>query len=268
MSARVMLVNWLSAPPSRLRRAWYVGVQCGIGRLRCPERVPERERGAGQTRSAQPDANLESVRVRRWRGTLRHDAAAAHARRASSACCRERDVLAAAQIPPANRAHPAMVHLRERNWRGVQITGPYMDRDDVVGPRNHPAAVDVEIIPMAADVPSYLAAADAVLCMEGCNTTCEVLGLAVPARPRRCAHHRRLVVRAPTPCSFLPFRKGDGPCELVNTGRARRPVRTIRPTSRRRGCCCSAMRRRAGTTQGGARAGQTRRSRRPRRPQP
>src|SRR5215472_13519860 len=26
----------------------------------------------------------------------------------------------------------AMLHLRERNWRGVLITGPYMDRDDVV----------------------------------------------------------------------------------------------------------------------------------------
>jgi predicted glycosyltransferase len=56
-----------------------------------------------------------------------------------------------------------------------------MDRDDVVGLRNHPAAVDVEIIRVATDVPSYLAAADAVLCMGGYNTTCEVLGLAVPA---------------------------------------------------------------------------------------
>jgi predicted glycosyltransferase len=75
----------------------------------------------------------------------------------------------------------AMLHLRERNWRGVLITGPYMDQDEVEALRNDPAAVDVEIIPMSTDVPSYLAAADAVLCMGGYNTTCEILGLAVPA---------------------------------------------------------------------------------------
>jgi predicted glycosyltransferase len=75
----------------------------------------------------------------------------------------------------------AMLHLRERNWRGVLITGPYMAPNDVETLRNHPAAADVAIIRMATDVPSYLAAADAVFCMGGYNTTCEVLGLTVPA---------------------------------------------------------------------------------------
>jgi predicted glycosyltransferase len=52
---------------------------------------------------------------------------------------------------------------------------------DVEALHDHPAATDVAIIPMTTDVPSYLAAADAVFCMGGYNTTCEVLALAVPA---------------------------------------------------------------------------------------
>src|SRR5262249_51842284 len=56
----------------------------------------------------------------------------------------------------------AMMHLRERNWRGVLITGPYMAPNDVEALRNHLAAADVAIIRMATDVPSYLAAADTV----------------------------------------------------------------------------------------------------------
>jgi predicted glycosyltransferase len=75
----------------------------------------------------------------------------------------------------------AMVHLRQRNWRAVLITGPYMPPEDVAALQGYPGAADVEIIRMATDVPSYLAAADAVFCMGGYNTTCEVLGLAVPA---------------------------------------------------------------------------------------
>ena len=77
----------------------------------------------------------------------------------------------------------AMLHLREQNWRGILITGPYMASADVEALRGHPAAAgdDVAVIPMATDVPSYLAAADAVFCMGGYNTTCEVLALAVPA---------------------------------------------------------------------------------------
>jgi len=76
----------------------------------------------------------------------------------------------------------AMARLREQGWRGILITGPYMAASDVAALRGHPAAVaDTAVIEMATDVPSYLAAADAVLCMGGYNTTCEVLALAVPA---------------------------------------------------------------------------------------
>lgn len=71
----------------------------------------------------------------------------------------------------------AMTRLRRSGWRGILITGPYMAQDDVDALR----ADDVAIIRMAPDVPRYLVQADAVLCMGGYNTTCEVLGLNVPA---------------------------------------------------------------------------------------
>jgi predicted glycosyltransferase len=73
----------------------------------------------------------------------------------------------------------AIDHLRHDGWTGVLITGPYMDTDDVE--RLRQAATDVSVIRMVDDVPSYLAAADAVVCMGGYNTTCEVLALAAPA---------------------------------------------------------------------------------------
>jgi predicted glycosyltransferase len=75
----------------------------------------------------------------------------------------------------------AMLHLREQRWHGVLITGPYMATPDVDALHAHAAACDVAVIRMATDVPSYLAAADAVFCMGGYNTTCEVLALRVPA---------------------------------------------------------------------------------------
>jgi predicted glycosyltransferase len=83
----------------------------------------------------------------------------------------------------------AIGHLHEQGWSGVLITGPYMATDDV--DRLRDAASGVSVIRMVDDVPSYLAAADAVVCMGGYNTTCEVLALAVPAviipriRPRQ-----------------------------------------------------------------------------------
>jgi predicted glycosyltransferase len=72
----------------------------------------------------------------------------------------------------------AIERLRGHGWSGVLITGPYMAADDVDRLRH--AATDVPVITMVDDVPSYLAAADAVVCMGGYNTTCEVLALAVP----------------------------------------------------------------------------------------
>jgi predicted glycosyltransferase len=73
----------------------------------------------------------------------------------------------------------AIEHLRGDGWSGVLITGPYMARDEV--DRLRDAATGVTVITMVDDMPSYLAAADAVVCMGGYNTTCEVLALAVPA---------------------------------------------------------------------------------------
>jgi predicted glycosyltransferase len=75
----------------------------------------------------------------------------------------------------------AMDHLCGHGWSGVLITGPYMADDDVDRLRRHTAAAGVSVIRMVDDVPSYLAAADAVVCMGGYNTACEVLALAVPA---------------------------------------------------------------------------------------
>ncbi len=83
----------------------------------------------------------------------------------------------------------AIEHLRGDGWSGVLVTGPYMAMDEV--DRLRRAATGVTVITMVDDMPSYLAAADAVVCMGGYNTTCEVLALAVPAviipriRPRQ-----------------------------------------------------------------------------------
>ena len=83
--------------------------------------------------------------------------------------------------PIATAFLDALLHLREQRWHGVLITGPYMAAHDVEALRAHSAAESTAIITMATDVPSYLAAADAVFCMGGYNTTCEVLALRVPA---------------------------------------------------------------------------------------
>jgi predicted glycosyltransferase len=73
----------------------------------------------------------------------------------------------------------AVEHLRGDGWSGVLITGPYMATEDIE--RLRQAASGVHVVEMVDDLPSYLAAADAVACMGGYNTTCEVLALAVPA---------------------------------------------------------------------------------------
>jgi predicted glycosyltransferase len=83
--------------------------------------------------------------------------------------------------PIASAFLQAMRHLREKSWHGVLITGPYMATPDVDALQAQARRCDVAVIRMATDVPRYLAAADAVLCMGGYNTTCEVLALRVPA---------------------------------------------------------------------------------------
>jgi|GEM_PF-56597 UDP-glucuronate 4-epimerase len=73
----------------------------------------------------------------------------------------------------------AVDHLRSDGWSGLLITGPYMATEDV--DRLRQVSTGVTVITMVDDMPSHLAAADAVVCMGGYNTTCEVLALAVPA---------------------------------------------------------------------------------------
>jgi predicted glycosyltransferase/nucleoside-diphosphate-sugar epimerase len=75
----------------------------------------------------------------------------------------------------------AMHGLRDSGWSGVLITGPYMASDDIDRLCRHEVARSVAVLQMVDDVPSYLAASDAAVCMGGYNTVCELLALAVPA---------------------------------------------------------------------------------------
>ncbi len=75
----------------------------------------------------------------------------------------------------------SMERLSGREWAGVLIAGPYMSPADLEHLRGHRAAGWVSVLQMVDNVPSYLAAADAAVCMGGYNTTCELLALAVPA---------------------------------------------------------------------------------------
>lgn len=85
----------------------------------------------------------------------------------------------------------AMQQLRANGWTAVLITGPYMSDADRQRLARHPASGWIPMPAMVDDVPSYLAAADAAVCMGGYNTTCELLALSVPAvivprvQPRR-----------------------------------------------------------------------------------
>lgn len=72
----------------------------------------------------------------------------------------------------------AMRTLGRNGWTGVLITGPYMTKPDVDQFSGNDV---VRVIRMVRDVPSYLAAADVVVCMGGYNTLCEVLAVRVPA---------------------------------------------------------------------------------------
>ncbi len=83
--------------------------------------------------------------------------------------------------PIAESFLSAMAELEGRGWSGVLITGPYMAPEDVERLQRHEATRSVSVLRMVDDVPSYLAAADAVVSMGGYNTVCELLALAVPA---------------------------------------------------------------------------------------
>jgi UDP-glucose 4-epimerase len=104
--------------------------------------------------------------------------------------------------PIAHAFLSAVTRLRPRGWSGVLIAGPYMSAKDLAGLRRHEAARSVPVLRMVDDVPSYLAAADAAVCMGGYNTVCELLALAVPAvivprtQPRQEQRMRAQLLRA------------------------------------------------------------------------
>jgi predicted glycosyltransferase len=85
----------------------------------------------------------------------------------------------------------AIDRLADAGWNGLLITGPYMTNEDFRGLLAIAGDARVTVIRMVDDLPSYLAAADAAVCMGGYNTTCELLALGVPAvivprvRPRQ-----------------------------------------------------------------------------------
>jgi predicted glycosyltransferase len=103
----------------------------------------------------------------------------------------------------------AVTRLRPRGWSGVLIAGPYMSAKDLAGLRRQQAARSVPVLRMVDDVPSYLAAADAAVCMGGYNTVCELLALAVPAvivprtQPRQEQRMRAQLLRARGLLSWL-----------------------------------------------------------------
>src|SRR5205807_2062247 len=70
----------------------------------------------------------------------------------------------------------AIGKLRGRGWCGLLVTGPFMLEADRAIARSG-APDNVEIRRFLADIPSHLAASDAVLCMGGYNTLCEVLSV-------------------------------------------------------------------------------------------
>lgn len=124
----------------------------------------------------------------RFTGYLADDLLAADALEVRRTHCTECSRLAVCTLgggkDAAHIAHSfvsAMKRLRRRGWAGVLVTGPYMAAADVIGLRRRAAAVRVPVIRMVDDMPSYLAAADVAVCMGGYNTTCELIGLAVPA---------------------------------------------------------------------------------------
>jgi predicted glycosyltransferase len=98
----------------------------------------------------------------------------------------------------------AMRLLGDRCWQGLLVTGPYMSHDDCQ--QLAESASGIEAVAMrrfVPDLPSHLAAADAVLCMGGYNTLCEALSVGAAAvvvprvRPRleQCIRARAFAAR-------------------------------------------------------------------------
>lgn len=95
-------------------------------------------------------------------------------------------------FPVADAFLSAIEILRPAGWTGLLVTGPYMDVAEVEGLRRRCAA---PVLRMVQDAPTRMAASDAVVCMGGYNTVCEVLSLAVPAVivPRDAPRQEQLI---------------------------------------------------------------------------
>jgi len=80
----------------------------------------------------------------------------------------------------------SMTVLSTRGWRGLLVTGPYMSDHDCGWLADGASGMAVTIRRFVSELPSHLAAADAVLCMGGYNTLCEALsvGASVVVVPR------------------------------------------------------------------------------------
>lgn len=127
--------------------------------------------------------------------------------------------------------------LSADGWDGLLVSGPYMPAAHTARLRAHPMARTVPVVEMVDDLPSHLAAADAVVCMGGYNTICEVLAVGVPAvavprvRPRqeqvmRCeAFAARGLISTLHPDRLSPDRLADAAvraAELHTSGAADR----------------------------------------------
>ena len=124
-------------------------------------------------------------------------------------------------LPVAEAFLGALAHLQDEQWRGCLITGPYMTAADATCLETHPQAARTLIMQMVPNVPEYLAAADAVVCMGGYNTMCEVLATGASAvvvprvRPRREQIMRsslfadRGLMRTLDPAELAPGRLAD-----------------------------------------------------------
>ena len=139
-------------------------------------------------------------------------------------------------LPVAEAFLGAVAELHTDGWRGCLITGPYMTAPDVRVLESHPGAAHTLIMPMVSNVPDYLAAADAVVCMGGYNTMCEVLATGASAvvvprvKPRREQIMRsslfaeRGLLRSVEPVPLLPVHLAAEIRRVTADGAVRRPI--------------------------------------------
>ena len=142
-------------------------------------------------------------------------------------------------LPVAEAFLGAVGELHADGWRGCLITGPYMTAPDVSALESHPGAAHTLLMPMVANVPDYLAAADAVVCMGGYNTMCEVLATGAAAvvvprvRPRREQIMRSSLfaelglLRSVEPAPLTPSQLAAEIRRVAADVAARRPLREV-----------------------------------------